>query len=95
MELENQPTSQGACYGSHWEQRLFTNELMASTSSHAQIYSALTLAALEDSGWCASSLQLSSLSLGYPPAPTASPASPSSAPFPSARSKDSIGALAA
>lgn len=25
-ELENQPTSTNACFGSHWEQRLFMNE---------------------------------------------------------------------
>ena len=43
-ELENQPTSSGVCLGSHWEQRLFTNEVMASTSSHASIFSALTRA---------------------------------------------------
>ena len=49
--LENQPTSTGVCYGSHWEQRLFMNEMMASTSSHHAAFSALTLAAMEDSGW--------------------------------------------
>ena len=50
-ELENQPTTSGSCYGSHWEQRLMMNELMVSTTSHVAVYSALTLAALEDSGW--------------------------------------------
>lgn len=50
-ELENQPTSNTACYASHWEQRNFMNELMAPISSHTSVYSALTLAALEDSGW--------------------------------------------
>ena len=50
-ELENQPTSTGSCFGSHWEQRLFMNELMAPVDSHIAIKSALTLAALEDSGW--------------------------------------------
>ena len=51
-ELENQPTGgAGACFGSHWEQRLFMNELMAPVDSHVAIKSALTLAALEDSGW--------------------------------------------
>ena len=49
-ELENQPTGSG-CYGSHWEQRNWLNELMAAVSSHAAVYSALTLAALHDSGW--------------------------------------------
>ena len=52
-ELENQPTTSGSCFGSHWEQRLFPQEMMASTASHNSFMSALTLAALEDSGWCA------------------------------------------
>jgi len=51
VEIENQPTSSGSCWGSHWEQRLLMYELMASTSSHHAVYSALTLALLEDSGW--------------------------------------------
>ena len=50
-ELENQPTGAGSCYASHWEQRNFMNEIMAPISSHHAVYSALTLAALEDSGW--------------------------------------------
>jgi leishmanolysin-like peptidase len=51
-ELENSPTgSPPGCYASHWEQRNFMNELMAPISSHTAVYSALTLAALEDSGW--------------------------------------------
>ena len=36
---------------SHWEQRLFMNDVMAPVGSHASIFSALTLAAMEDSGW--------------------------------------------
>ena len=53
MELENQPTTDGACYGSHWEQRLMPHEMMASTrlGQGASVRSTLTLAALEDSGW--------------------------------------------
>ena len=35
-ELENQPTSGSACYGSHWEQRLYMNELMAPVDSHVR-----------------------------------------------------------
>ena len=50
-EFENTPTTQGACYASHWDQRILMNELMAPISSHTAVYSALTLAALEDSGW--------------------------------------------
>ena len=52
--LENQlPSSKGTpvCYSSHWEQRLFPTELMASTERAFSVKSALTLAALEDSGW--------------------------------------------
>ena len=50
--LENQPTSSGTCYGSHWEELHWNNELMAaSTSSTNMVHSALTLALLEDSGW--------------------------------------------
>ena len=49
-ELENQPTS-SSCFASHWEQRNFMNELMAPIATHNTITSALTLAALEDSGW--------------------------------------------
>ena len=51
VELENQPTSAGSCRGSHFEQRLFMNDLMASTSGSYSVWSALTLAVLEDSGW--------------------------------------------
>ena len=50
-ELENSPTTAGACIASHWDQRLMMHELMAPMSSHTAVYSALTLAALEDSGW--------------------------------------------
>lgn len=97
-ELENHPTSAGACFGSHWEMRNFVNEVLplahtvpcivTRTKPHAPprslrlspqgqrckfhlssrpcssttqvmgpvmaynpVYSALTLAAMEDSGW--------------------------------------------
>ena len=50
-ELENSPTTADVCYASHWDQRLFMNDLMAPVSSHTAVYSALSLAALEDSGW--------------------------------------------
>ncbi|KAL1514809.1 hypothetical protein AB1Y20_003895 [Prymnesium parvum] len=50
-ELENQPTTSGACWGSHWEQRLFSSDLMTAVTTHLSKYSALSLAALEDSGW--------------------------------------------
>lgn len=50
-ELENQPTSSGSCWGSHWEQRAFAHDFMAATTTHVARFSALTLAAFEDSGW--------------------------------------------
>ena len=50
-ELENQHTSTGACWGSHWEERLFNTDLMSPVASKFTVYSKLTLAYLEDSGW--------------------------------------------
>lgn len=50
--LENQPTGDGDCYGSHWDHRLFNNEFMAAVYTGASQYvTSLTLALLEDSGW--------------------------------------------
>lgn len=37
--------------GSHWEKRLFMNEFMTGTASLNSIYSEVTLALFEDSGW--------------------------------------------
>jgi leishmanolysin-like peptidase len=51
VEWENQPTSAGSCIGSHWEERLFEQELMTSLSQDRTMYSALTLAFFEDTGW--------------------------------------------
>lgn len=43
--LENQPTAANDCFGSHWEQRLFNNEYMASyDNGSTQYVTALTLA---------------------------------------------------
>lgn len=50
VELENQPTGSG-CYGSHFEQRLFMYEVMAPVGAGFSVYSALTLALMEDTGW--------------------------------------------
>ena len=63
-EIENQPTSVTAdtCHGSHWDQRLFMNEFMAPVASHEAVYSPLTLAILEDSGWYKAHYNMS-----YPP----------------------------
>ena len=43
-ELENQPTTAGTCFASHWEQLHYAHEAMTSSrSSHRVVYSALTL----------------------------------------------------
>ena len=51
VEIENQPTSNGACWGSHWEERLFKTEFMSAIVDVGSSYSALTLGFFEDSGW--------------------------------------------
>ncbi|KAK0419928.1 hypothetical protein QR680_014408 [Steinernema hermaphroditum] len=48
-ELENQG-GDGTAY-THWEKRLFENEAMTGTHTQNPVYSRLTLALLEDSGW--------------------------------------------
>jgi leishmanolysin-like peptidase len=53
-ELENQPTGDGSCVGSHWEERLFNTEFMSAIAdTKIQHYSRLSLALLQDSGWYA------------------------------------------
>lgn len=47
-ELENQDDG---CIGSHWEERIFESEYMSPVSSFRNVFSALTLAYFEDSGW--------------------------------------------
>ncbi|KAL7544916.1 hypothetical protein ACHAWF_008282 [Thalassiosira exigua] len=50
--LENQPTGEMDCFGSHWDHRLFNNEFMTAVyTGSTQYVTALTLALLEDSGW--------------------------------------------
>lgn len=50
--LENQPTADADCFGSHWDERLFhTESLGAFFGSEENSLSALTLALLEDTGW--------------------------------------------
>ena len=53
VELENQPTGSSCqLLGSHWEQRLLRDDLMASTSTSFERYlSPMTLALFADSGW--------------------------------------------
>uniref|UniRef100_A0A915HSS1 Leishmanolysin-like peptidase n=1 Tax=Romanomermis culicivorax TaxID=13658 RepID=A0A915HSS1_ROMCU len=48
-ELENQG-SQGTA-GTHWEKRVFENEGMAGTHTQNPVYSGLTLAIMQDTGW--------------------------------------------
>ncbi|RLN94261.1 hypothetical protein BBJ28_00006984 [Nothophytophthora sp. Chile5] len=47
-ELESQDSG---CLGSHWEERLFEPEYMTAVDSFHNVFSALTLAFFEDSGW--------------------------------------------
>eukprot|EP00566_Odontella_aurita_P024760 CAMPEP_0113584424 /NCGR_PEP_ID=MMETSP0015_2-20120614/33102_1 /TAXON_ID=2838 /ORGANISM="Odontella" /LENGTH=97 /DNA_ID=CAMNT_0000489485 /DNA_START=3 /DNA_END=292 /DNA_ORIENTATION=+ /assembly_acc=CAM_ASM_000160 len=50
--LENAPTNDGNCFGTHWEARLFHSDyLTAIRGSTRQHLSPLTLAILEDTGW--------------------------------------------
>ena len=50
--LENQPTNDGNCFGSHWEARLFATDVVAAIKVPIiQMLTPLTLALLEDSGW--------------------------------------------
>ena len=51
MELENQPTGQNSCWGSHWEQRVLNNELMSPVGGSSAVLSRATLAAFQDMGW--------------------------------------------
>lgn len=50
VELENGDAG-SASFSSHWEKRMLMNEFMTATSSHDPVYSAMTLALFEDSGW--------------------------------------------
>lgn len=50
--LENQPTNDGNCFGSHWEARLFASDVVAAIKIPTmQFMTPLTLALFEDSGW--------------------------------------------
>ncbi|KAE9036495.1 hypothetical protein PR003_g6984 [Phytophthora rubi] len=48
-EIEQQDDS--GCLGSHWEERIFEPEYMSPVDSFRNVFSALTLAFFEDSGW--------------------------------------------
>jgi hypothetical protein len=49
VELEDGGSSGTA--GSHWEKRLFNNEYMTGSSAYDPVYSDITMALFEDSGW--------------------------------------------
>lgn len=50
--LENQPTSEGDCFGQHWDKRLFSSDLMTAVARKEQhLLTPLTLAFFEDMGW--------------------------------------------
>ena len=50
--LENIPTNDGNCFGSHWEARLFATDTVAAIKIPImQMLTPLTLGVLEDSGW--------------------------------------------
>lgn len=49
VELEDAGSSGTA--GSHWEKRLFNNEYMTGSSAFDPVYSDITMALFEDSGW--------------------------------------------
>ena len=52
VELENTPTTSGACFGSHWEQRVLNSEAMAAVvTDSSSAFSAITLAAFHDMGF--------------------------------------------
>ncbi|CAK4192489.1 unnamed protein product [Aphanomyces euteiches] len=64
-ELENGPTGSSG-YSSHWEKRLFHNEYMTATSSSNPVFSAITLAFFEDTGWYTANYSMAqTLSWGY------------------------------
>lgn len=50
VELENQGSEAGTAK-SHWEKRIFNGEYMIGTSSKYPVFSAMTLAWFEDTGW--------------------------------------------
>ena len=76
--LENQPTSSGSCYGSHWEQRYFMNEMIVHLESPCGVL-AMTLAAMEDSGWYKANYSVATGSGGAIAAVASSPANASMA----------------
>ncbi len=61
--LENQPTNDGNCFGSHWEARLFASDVVAAIKTPTfQLLTPLTLALFDDSGWYKSDFEASNIS---------------------------------
>jgi hypothetical protein len=57
--LENQPTSESDCVGSHFDERYYFTDIMSALyDDDAAYFSPLTLALLEDSGWYKSDFKL-------------------------------------
>ncbi|XP_022253400.1 leishmanolysin-like peptidase isoform X1 [Limulus polyphemus] len=55
-ELEDQ--GENGTWLTHWEKRLFENEAMTGTHTQNPVYSHITLALMEDTGWYASNYQM-------------------------------------
>jgi hypothetical protein len=61
--LENQPTRDDSCTGDHWDERLYYPEAMSPViSPTTNIFSSLTLALMEDSGWYKANYTVSKMS---------------------------------
>lgn len=61
--IENQPTNDGNCFGSHWEARLFASDVIAAIKIPTlQFLTPLTLALFDDSGWYISDFSVASVS---------------------------------
>merc|ERR1711865_303995 len=59
VELENQPTG-GGCWGSHWDERILHDDLMAPIGGESAVLSSITLAAFSDMGFYNVNIDLSS-----------------------------------
>jgi len=67
-ELENQPTTAGSCFGSHFEARIFADDVMSAVSvddgtGALQHKTPLLLAALQDSGWYRANFNVAGLTV--------------------------------
>jgi leishmanolysin-like peptidase len=61
--LENQDTRDDSCFGDHWDERFFYPEAMSAViSPTTNVFSSLTLALMEDTGWYLSNYSISRMS---------------------------------